>query len=158
MYIKVDHKEVVSLTDFKLGEIWVDKINSKLSNEEKRKVRPFSELESKRLNKVVDYFEIESNLRESYIPTDWMTASRENNDRINQFRDQLGLNLKGFDEDLIICWNRKLALKTTKEIFIKYWDQFLYHESYRITVISENTNWVIFYDPIEVANIWIKTI
>ena len=65
--------------------------------------------------------------------------------------------LKPFDEDVIISWERKLTLKTTKKIFIKYWTDFLYPSSDDVTIISERTNWILFYNHCEVANIWIKS-
>ena len=116
-----------------------------------------SENESKRLNKIIDYYEIESNRIGKYLETDWFSANSENEDKIERFRNQVENYLKPFDEDVIISWERKLTLKTTKKIFIKYWTDFLYPSSDDVTIISERTNWILFYNHCEVANIWIKS-
>lgn len=156
MDIKVDCKEIISLERFELG--WrFDKVhNSDISDIEKNKIFPLSENESKRLNKIIDHYEIESSRIEKYIETDWLIASSENNEKIEKFRNLLDFHLKNFNEDLIISWKRRIALKTTKDIFIKYWSDFLYPASDDVTVISEKTNWILFYNHIEITNIYIK--
>ena len=157
MNIQIDKKEIIPLNDFKLG--WrFDKVhNSDISDYDKKEIFALSENESKRLNKIIDYYEIESNRIGKYLETDWFSANSENEDKIERFRNQVENYLKPFDEDVIISWERKLTLKTTKKIFIKYWTDFLYPSSDDVTIISERTNWILFYNHCEVANIWIKS-
>ena len=156
MNIKIDKREIISLKDFELG--WrFDKIhNSKILETEKNEIFPLSQEESRRLNKVIDFFEIESNRFGKYSETDWFSANAQNDKKIEKFRLKLENYLKLFDEDLIISWERKVTLKTSKEIFLKYWTDFLYLSSDDVTIISENTNWILFYNHVEVANLWIK--
>jgi len=155
--IQIDIKEIISLNDFELG--WrFDKVhNSDISDFEKKEIFALSENESKRLNKIIDYYEIESNRIEKYVETDWFSANSENEEKIERFRNQVETYLQPFNEDLIISWERKLTLKTTKKIFLKYWTDFLYPSSDDVTIISEKTNWILFYSHYEVANIWTKT-
>lgn len=156
MRIDTDTKETISLKDFELGWRWDKTHNSKISELEKLQIQPFSELESKRLNKIISYFEFEENLKDSYIETDWISANAENKLKIEKFRNQLKTILDKWDEEIIISWHRKVVLKTTKDIFLKYWTDFLYPNSDDVTIISVKTNWILFYRHFEVANIWTK--
>jgi predicted ATP-grasp superfamily ATP-dependent carboligase len=156
MNIEIDYNEVIPLEKFELGWRFDDFHNSGLSDNEKSEILALSETESKRLNKIIDYYEIESNRFEKYFETDWFSANSENEDNIAKVRTQVENYLKPFDENLIISWQRKIALKTSKKIFLKYWNDFLYPSSDDVTIISEKTNWILFYRHFEVANIWIK--
>jgi hypothetical protein len=154
--IQIDKREIIALSDFELGWRFDKDYNSDISDYDKKEIFALSENESKRLNKVIDYYEIESNRIGKYLEIDWFSANSENEDKIERFRNQVENYLKPFNEDIIISWERKLTLKTTKKIFIKYWTDFLYPSSDDVTIISERTNWILFYNHCEVANIWIK--
>lgn len=156
MNIQIDEKEIIPLSDFELGWRFDKCNNSDISDYDKKEVFALSENESKRLNKVIDYYEIESNRIGKYLETDWFSANSDNEEKIERFRNQVENYLKPFNEDIIISWERKLTLKTTKKIFIKYWTDFLYPSSDDVTIISERTNWILFYNHCEVVNIWIK--
>ena len=78
----------------------------------------------------------------------------QNVKRKTRERKQLKIALEKCNEELILTWHWNITLKTTKEIFIKYWSDFLYSSSDDVTIISEKTNWVIFYRHFEVVNIW----
>ena len=154
--INIEVSEFVSLKDFELGWRWEKNHNSEISQTEKSQIKPVSENESKRLNKIIKYFELEQNLTEKYEQTDWISANAENNLKVERFRNQLKLLLESWDEDIIIAWNNKVTLKTSKLIFLKYWSDFLYPGSDDVTLISVETNWIMFYRHFEVANIWTK--
>lgn len=156
MNIQIDKREIIPLNDFELGWRFDKGHNSDISDYDKKEILALSENESKRLNKVIDYYEIESNRIGKYLETDWFSANSENKDKVERFRNQVEKYLKPFNEDIIISWERKLTLKTKKNIFIKYWTDFLYPGSDDVTIISERTNWILFYNHCEVANIWIK--
>lgn len=156
MRIEIDNKEIISLQDFELNWRWEKTHNPNISDSEKAKIEPVSEIESKRLNKVIDYFEIEDNLSKDYIETDWISANCENEEKIESFRNQLLPILQSYKENVIITWNRTTTLKTSKELFLKYWDDFCYPSSDDVTIISEETNWVMFYNHIGVAKLWTK--
>jgi len=152
--IKIDIREIIPLESFELG--WrFDKIhNPDISVSEKELILSLSENESKRLNKIIDFFENENYLQDKYSEIDWMSASSENQEKVERFRNQLELILKPWNEDVLISWQRKTVLKTTKEIFLKYWTDFLYADSDDVTIISEKTNWILFYKHFEVVNVW----
>ncbi|QIG88657.1 DUF2947 family protein [Chryseobacterium sp. POL2] len=156
MDIKIDSKEIIPFEDFDLGWRFSKSHNSDISDEELKQILPLSETESKRLNKVIDFYEIESNRILNYQQTDWFRSSQENDEKIENFRNNLAQKLSKFDEDLIISWNRKTTLKTNKTIFLKYWTDFLYPSSDDVTIISEKTNWILFFSHYEVSNLWIK--
>lgn len=156
MNIDIDDREFIELKDFELGWRWEKTHNPNISELEKAQIRPVSVIESKRLNKVIDYFENEYNLIEKYTQTNWISANTETDSNIQKFRSYLETTLKPFDEEIIITWKRSITLKTTKTIFIKHWTDFLYPSSDDVTIISEKTNWVMFYRHFEVANIWIR--
>jgi hypothetical protein len=154
--IEVDHKEIISLHDFELKWRWEKTHNPDISETEKTQLRPVSEIESKRLNKVIDYFEIEGNLKRSFVQTDWISANSENNETTERFRKELSRVIEPWDEGIIVTWNRTTTMTTTREIFLKYWDDFCYPSSDDVTIISEKTNWVLFYRHFGVANIWTR--
>tara|TARA_R100000750_G_scaffold4846_1_gene3670 strand:+ start:80555 stop:81040 length:486 start_codon:yes stop_codon:yes gene_type:complete len=154
--IVINDKEIVPLNEFELGWRFEKTHNPNISESEKNEIQPLSEMESKRLNKIIQYFEQENNLREKYTQTDWISANTESDEKIERFKKNLEILLKSCDEDLILSWHRNITLKTTKEIFTKYWSDFLYPSSDDVTIISSKTNWIIFYRHFEVANIWKK--
>lgn len=156
MNIQIDKREIIPLSDFELGWRFDKGHNADILDYDKQEILALSEIESKRLNKVIDYYEIESNRIGKYLETDWFSVNYENEDKVERFRNQVENYLKPFNEDIIISWEKKLALKTTKKIFIKYWTDFLYPSSDDVTIISERTNWILFYNHCEAANIWIK--
>ena len=155
MNIKIDFREIIPLENFELGWRFDKTHNPDISESEKELILALSEDESKRLNKIIDFFENENYLKDKYSETDWMSANSENQEKVERFRNQLELILKPWNEDILISWQRKTVLKTTKEIFLKYWTDFLYAGSDDVTVISEKTNWILFYRHFEVANVWI---
>lgn len=120
--IQIDKKEIIPLSDFALG--WrFDKVNnSDISDYDKNEIFALSENESKRLNKIIDYYEIESNRIGKYLETDWFSANSENEGKIEKFRNQVETYLQPFNEDLIVSWERKLTVKTTKKIFLEILD------------------------------------
>ncbi len=154
MRIELDINEIIPFADFKLGWRWDDAHNPNIPIDEKRQLKPLSVVESKRINKIIDYFESESNLYKSFVPNDWIRASSESKSSIDKFSNDLQELIQGYNENLFISWNRSTCLYTTKKIFIKYWDDFCYPSSDDITIISELTNWVFFYNHIEVGRFW----
>jgi len=154
MNIKLDNNEIIAFEKFSLNWRW-DKIhNPEISLKELKQLHPLSEIESKRINKVIGFFEIESNLHEAFEPTDWFRASSETKDSIIEFSKVFLKLTQSNDENLFISWNRSTCVYTTKEIFIKYWEDFCYPSSDDVTIISELTNWVFFYNHIEVGKFW----
>lgn len=156
MNIIIDHTEIIKLNEFELGWRWEKTHNPNISESEKKLIQPVSEIESKRLNKIIVYFQSEYNLRKKYTQTDWISANSENDEKIEKFRNQLKFILEKWDEDILITWHRNITLKTSKKLFLKYWTDFLYPSSDDVTLISEKTNWVMFYNHVEVANIWTR--
>ena len=154
MKIELDANEIIAFEDFKLNWRWDDDHNPDISLEDKRQIIPLSIVESKRINKVIDYFESESNLYKTFESTDWIRASSETKNSIDKFSNDFQKLTQDYNENLFISWNRSTCIYTTKGIFIKYWDDFCYPISDDITIISELTNWVYFYNHIEVGQFW----
>lgn len=154
MKIEIDTHEIIPFEDFELNWRWDDFHNPDISLEDKGQIKPLSIVESKRINKVIDYFKSESNLLKSFEQTDWFRASSETKESIDKFSNDFKELTKDYVENLFISWNRSTCIYTTKEIFIKYWDDFCYPSSDNITIISELTNWVYFYNHIEVGQFW----
>lgn len=154
MNIEIDIREIIPLENFELGWRFDKTHNPDISESEKELILALSEDESKRLNKIIDFFENENYLKYKYSETDWISASSENQEKTERFRNQLELILKPWNENILISWQRKTVLKTTKEIFLKYWTDYLYVGSDDVTIISEKTNWILFYKHFEVANVW----
>lgn len=156
MDIKIDDTEIIPLNEFSLGWRFDEIHNSDISENEKSQIKPLSEDESRKIIKIIDYFESESNRIDKFSETNWFSANQESESKIERFRTQVDNHLKPFDEDLVISWNRKTVLKTSKQILLKFWTDFLYPSSDDVTIISEKTNWILFYRHYEVANIWIR--
>lgn len=94
MNIQIDKREIITLSDFELGWRFDKYHNSDISDYDKKEILALSEIESKRFNKVIDYYEIESNRIGKYLETDWFSASSENEDKVEGFRNQVGNYLK----------------------------------------------------------------
>jgi hypothetical protein len=154
MKIELNTNEIIPFANFKLCWRWDNVHSPSISNEEKGQITPLSEVESKRINKIIDYFESESNLHNTFEPTDWIRASSETNNSIEKFSNDFQQLTQNYSEHIFISWNRSTCIYTTKEIFIKFWDDFCYPGSDDITIISELTNWVYFYNHIEVGRFW----
>ena len=154
MKIEIDSDEIMPFEEFELNWRWDDVHNPNISLEDKGQIKPLSIVESKRINKVIDYFESESNLCKTFEPTDWFRASSEAKKSIEKFSNDFQKLTEGYNENLFISWNRSTCIYTTKEIFMKYWSDFCYPSSDNITIISELTNWVYFYNHIEVGQFW----
>ena len=156
MNLKFNSDQIISLESFELGWRFEHPHNSSISEKEKELIHPFTESESKRLNKIIDYFELEDNLIKEYKSTEWIIASSENANKENDFREKLESLIKSWNEKVIITWHRKLTLETSKEILIKYWSDFLYPGSDDVTIISTDTKGVLFYNHVEIVKIWNK--
>ena len=154
MEILPDFNEKINFDDFDLSWRWDDIHNPSIEKSELGKIIAFSEAESKRLNKVIDYYESEGNLLKSFDETDWILANSETDTNTNRFREAFCELTKDFNENVIISWNRSTCVYTEKNIFIKYWDDFCYPNSDDVTIISESTNWVFFFNHIEVGKFW----
>ena len=156
MKIEIDIRELIPLKDFELNWRWEKPHNPNISDSEKAKIEPVSVIESKRLNKIIEYFEIEGNLKNDYIETDWIYASSESDKTKKLFRRKLASIIEKWNEGLIVSWDQTTTLKVTKEIFLKYWDDFCYPSSDDVIIISLETNWIMYYRHNELAKIWIR--
>ena len=92
MKIELDNNEIIPLNNFSLNWRWEETHNSMISISEKALIKPVSESESKRLNKVIDYFEVEDNLKKDFNETEWISASCENVEKIDLFSKNNQLN------------------------------------------------------------------
>ena len=156
MKIELDLNEIITLDDFELGWRWKSLHNHNILEEEKQQLKPLSIRESKKINKIIDLFESESNLGQRFQPNDWIRANSDTQKSIDEFANYFQGITENYNENLFISWNRSTCLYTTKAIFIKYWDDFCYPSSDDVTIISELTNWVYFYNHIEVGQFWIR--
>ncbi len=154
MKIKLDINEIISFYDFELNWRWDNNHNPNISTLDKDLIKPLGEQESKRINKAINYFELESNLYKSFVSNEWIRASSETKTSTEAFSNIFLEELRDYEENLFISWNRSTCVYTTKEIFAKYWDDFCYPVSDDITIISELTNWVFFYRHFEVGLFW----
>ena len=146
--------EVIPFEDFELGWRWSENHNNNVPLADLANIKPLSTTESKRIYKAIEYFESEHRLSEAFESTEWFVASSDTQEDIAKFSECFKTLAQPYDENLYISWNRKTCLYTTKEIFIAYWDDFCYPSSDNITIISELTNWVFFYNHIQVGRFW----
>ena len=72
----------------------------------------------------------------AFEPTKWFIASSETEDSIAKFSDYFQILTQAYEEDICISWDRKTCIYT-KEVFIKYWDDFCYPISDDVTIRSE---------------------
>ncbi|TDO20946.1 hypothetical protein [Pedobacter duraquae] len=156
MKIELNSNEIIALDDFELGWRWDNLHNPGILTEDKIQLKPLSIIESKSLYKIVNFFESEINLSNGFQPNSWVRASSETKESIDKFSNYFRELTRNYDENIFISWSRSTCLYTTKDIFIKYWDDFCYPSSDDITIISELTNWVYFYNHIEVGQFWIR--
>jgi len=156
MKILVDTKEIISFEDFRLAWRWDEIHNPDISLEDIRQIKPLSILESKRINLIIDKYNEEKKIVGRFEPTDLFIASSDTNKSVEKFSNDFNNLTKDFCENLIISWDQSTCIYTTKEIFVKYWDDFCYPSSDDIMIISELTNWVLFYYHYEECRFWKK--
>jgi len=156
MKITIDHREIISLEAFELG--WrFDKIhNSEITAAEKKLILALSSTESQRVNKIIGYYENPENRVRKYTETNWFSAHSETAEKEVRFRKKIENYLLPYTNNLIVSWNRKTVLQTSKSIFQKYLTDFLYPGSDDVTIVSVDLNWILFYHHTEVANFWTK--
>jgi len=154
MKIDLNLNEIIALDDFELGWRWDTLHNTGISTEDKIQLKPLSITESKSLYKIINFFESESNLSNGFQPSGWILASSETKESTDKFSNYFQELTRNYKENIFISWNRSTCLYTTKDIFIRNWDDFCYPSSDDITIISELTNWVYFYNHIEVGQFW----
>ncbi len=154
MKIEYDKKEVIDFKDFGLNWRWDELHNPIITIEEKAQIMPLSIFESKRINKVIDHFEFEVNLFDLFVPTDWFRASYETEKSKQKFTSEFDQLTADFEENIFVSWDRSTCVYTTKRIFLRYWDDFCYPSSDNVTIISEKTNWVFFFNHVEVGKFW----
>jgi hypothetical protein len=85
MKIELITKEIIPFDGFELGWRWDTLHNPDISSEEKGLIKPLSVQESKKIYKIIEYFQSESNLHDGFKPTDWIMASSETKDSISKF-------------------------------------------------------------------------
>lgn len=156
MNITIDRTEIISLEAFELG--WqFDKIqNSEITTDEKKLILALSPTESKRVNKIIDYYENPTNRAKKYTETNWFSAHSETAEKEERFRKKIENYLMPYNGDLIVSWNRKTVEQTSKSLFQKYLTDFLYPSSDDVTIVSVDLSWILFYHHTEVANFWTK--
>jgi hypothetical protein len=154
MNISPDTNNTIDFEKFDLSWRWGQKHNPNITGEEKQLIVPYSEEESKRLNKIIGYFEVESNLRKDYEEFDWISASIDIKENIQKVREVLSRHFSDCSPEVIISWDRRTCISTNKEIFFKFWDDFCYPSSDDVTVISTDTGVILKYNHIEVIKIW----
>lgn len=156
MIIKHNKLETVSFEQFELNWRWDNEHNPNISKVEKTMIIPFKIEEAQKVNNLIEYFENENNLKKNYRDTDWFNVSADSDLLKDKFTLKLEVETKGFDENIYVSWNSQTCIYTTKKIFLKYWDDFCYSGSDDVTIISESTNWILFYRHYEMAKIWIS--
>lgn len=154
MKLSVNKKEIIQLSDFELSWRWQKSHNKFITEKEKSLLSPLSEIESKRLFKAIEHWKHKIKINDDYSESDWMMASSESDLKVKEFRVKLEKSLNAYKENVIINWDRRTTLLTTKNIFTKYWDDFCYPSSDDTTIISTELNWLIEFSHYEVANIW----
>lgn len=154
MKIEYNKNEVINFEDFELNWRWDEIHNPEITNEEKTQILSFSIFESKRINKVIDYFEFEPNLHELFTPTDWFRVSCKTEKSKQNFTTEFKQLTSDFEENIFVSWNHSTCVYTTRDIFLRYWDDFCYPSSDNLTIISEKTNWIFFFNHIEVGKFW----
>jgi hypothetical protein len=156
MNISPDIKNTIEFEKFSLSWRWDKNHNSTINEEEKRLIIPYSEEESKKLYKITSYFEISDKLKNNYEEFEWMSATIGSKANIQKVKSTLTEYFSNTSSDVIISWDRRTCVSTTKEIFIKYWDNFCYPSSDDVIVLSFDTNVILKYNHIEVIKIWRK--
>jgi len=156
MEIIPDLKERIPLSEFSLGWRWDKNHNPEFTLNLLDQIIAFTDTESRRLNKVIDYFEMEGNLVDGFEDKGWIMASSESDKHILDFRESFYSMTKGFDENLLVSWDRTTCVYTQKDTFAGYWDDFCFPSSDDITIVSELTNWILFYKHFETAQFWVR--
>jgi hypothetical protein len=137
--ISLELGDVVPIEGFELAWRWTDPKHAVLPGPVLADIRPLS-------NKKALTFADEALRRALPRPvSEWdfsISAERDDPESVRRRLSELFIRR---DCEVIVSWNRELAILTTWGTFIRYWDEFCYPSSDDVTVWSPDAPWALVY-------------
>lgn len=145
--IKEDDFE--SLENFPLKWRWTDKKYADLPEQIIAQVNP---VEAEKANEI---YSLQSNLVEKNICLDEIFAEDENsvnvqNKETSFVKNWLRTKIGDVEDFIFLSYAEKLSIRTTKEIFCEYWNDFCYPASDDIVISTEKVDWLLIYHHEEI--------
>lgn len=133
---KVIDADLRPLEDFPLKWRWTDAKWDRLPPEATTQIISLTE------SKAAELFEFQKQFNNSINTSKEIldTSSAE----IQTVEDWLTTRIGG-ENYVFVSWNQNWAVRTTAEIFCRYWNTFCYPSSDDVTVSANNLNWILFY-------------
>lgn len=141
---EIKEDDLESLENFPLKWRWTDKKYSDLSDEIIARINPVKE------EKASEIYSLQSKLVEKNINLDEIFTEGENSvnvqDKETSFvKNWLKTKIGDIGYFIFLSYAEKLSIRTTKEIFCEYWNDFCYPASDDIVISTEKLDWVLMY-------------
>ena len=128
------------MDSFKLRWRWTDKQYCLLKDSELSLIHPLDKKSSAEAwDKSLHFIDKKS----EFSPSLSLFHSIESIDTTNTSIVSAWLINRLSSEDVIVSWQPDTAIKTTSELFIKYWDEFCYPASDDVSVWPVSESWVL---------------
>ncbi len=132
--------QVISMDKFKLNWRWTDENYCLLSESELSYILPLDSRTAKEIwGKSLTFIDKEN----EFSPNPKLFDSIDFIDTTDSDKVIDWLSRKMPSGDIIVSWQPDTAVKTTVELFIKYWDEFCYPSSDDVSIWPETEDWVI---------------
>lgn len=145
--IKKDDLE--SLESFPLKWRWIDKKYADLPDEIIAQINPVKE------EKASEIYSLQSDLVEKNIDENEIFAEDANslnvqNKETSFVKNWLKTKIGDVEDFIFLSYDEKMSLRTTKEIFCEYWNDFCYPASDDIVISTEKVDWLLIYHHEEI--------
>ncbi len=140
--------QVIPMEKFKLKWRWTDKNYCLLSENELLHIHPLDSRTAKEVWEKSLTFIGKDN---EFSPSSELFDSIDFIDTSDSDKVTSWLADKMPSGEIIVSWQPDTAVKTTVELFIKYWDEFCYPSSDDVSIWPETENWVVHFWHYETA-------
>lgn len=132
--------QLIPMEKFKLKWRWTDEEYCLLSADELSRIHPLDTVSAREVwNRSLLLIDSGS----EFSPNSQLFDSIETIDTNNSSAVASWLKSKMSSGNIIVSWQRDMAVKTTTDLFIKYWDEFCYPSSDDVSIWPETENWVV---------------
>ena len=140
--MKVKELDFESLEDFPLKWRWTDALWNKLPDEDLDKIRPLTSIEAAKLDEYSNEFVGDGGLLDTkFIDIDRIETSSDE-ETVNRW---LGEKSDDNTQEIIVSWDKQLAVMIDWGTFRKYWDDFCYPASDDVAIFPTSAAWILFY-------------
>ena len=134
--------QTIDMAEFPLKWRWTDEKYCILPESDLKKIHPLSKAASAIAWKTSLRFVDSTN---HCAPSSVLFDSIDNTPAENPESVRYWLTSRIPNEEVIVSWQPDIAVITTTEIFIKYWDDFCYQSSDDVSIWPSSEKWILHY-------------